>query len=162
MDSNQKIMNLNKETRDIDKLVRDIHKYLVQFTKRNLKKNGLTMPRFMVLWNIKKNQPVNMSFLHEKMYMANSTLTVIVDKLVDEKFVKRYRSPEDRRVVLLELTESGDKLLCKMLYVRQSFLEKALNDLDLQEQDKVIESISSVCNNLESLLKKGDDMDEYS
>jgi DNA-binding MarR family transcriptional regulator len=104
MNLNQEIMNLNKETRDIDNLIRDINKYLVQFTKRNLKKNGLTMPRFKVLWNIKKNQPVNMSFLHKKMYMANSTLTVIVDKLVDEKFVKRYRSPEDRRVVLLELT----------------------------------------------------------
>ncbi|PXV61144.1 MarR family winged helix-turn-helix transcriptional regulator [Halanaerobium congolense] len=160
MNLNQEIMNLNKETRDIDNLIRDINKYLVQFTKRNLKKNGLTMPRFKVLWNIKKNQPVNMSFLHKKMYMANSTLTVIVDKLVDEKFVKRYRSPEDRRVVLLELTESGDKLLCKMIYVRQSFLEKALIDLDLQEQDEVIKSISSVCNNLEGLLKKGDDVDE--
>jgi hypothetical protein len=47
-----------------------------------------------------------------------------------------------------------------MIYVRQSFLEKALIDLDLQEQDEVIKSISSVCNNLEGLLKKGDDVDE--
>ncbi|MFO7815554.1 MAG: MarR family transcriptional regulator [Halanaerobiales bacterium] len=62
-----------------------------------------------------------MSFLHNKMHMANSTLTVIVDKLVQDRLVKRYRNPEDRRIVLLELTKKGKKKLSKMLDIRQSF-----------------------------------------
>jgi len=151
---------LKKETKDIDKLIRDIHKHLVQYTKRHLRKNGLTIPRFSVLWHIKKSQPVNMSFLHKRMYMANSTLTIIVDKLVEKELVKRYRNPDDRRVVLLELTESGNKLLCKMLNIRQSFLEQALVELDADKQQVLMELLGTILNNLEKSLDKGNNIDE--
>lgn len=153
-------MELNNETEEIDKILRDIHKYLAQYTKVNLKKNNLTMPRFMVLWYISKCQSVNMSSLHEKMYMANSTLTVIVDKLVETEFVERYRSPKDRRVVLLELTESGDKKLCKILNLRQSFLQEAMDDLNLADQTKLIELLSPILNNFKNMLEEGEKLDE--
>ena len=153
-------MELNPETREIDRLFRDVHKHLVQYTKGKLRDHDLTMPRFLVLWHISKFQPVNMSFLHNKLYMANSTLTVIVDKLVEENLVKRYRNPDDRRIVLLELTEDGDQLLCKMLNVRQSFLEEALHDLKTKQQQELIELLTPVKDNLEKLLDRGDDIDE--
>ena len=160
MEFEKEISQLNQKTRDIDKLIRDIHKNLVQYTKLNLKQNGLTMPRFTVLWHITKAQPVNMSYLHKKMYIANSTLTIIVDKLVEEGLVKRYRNPDDRRVVLLELTESGNQLLCKMLNIRQSFLEKAIVKLDSDQQNVLIELLSTILDNLEKSLNKGKNIDE--
>lgn len=153
-------MSSSKETKIIDKTIRDIHKNLVKYTKGSLRDNNLTMPRFLVLWYITKHQPVNMSFLHDKMHMANSTLTVIVDKLVEDRLVKRYRNPEDRRIVLLELTKKGDKKICKMLDIRQKFLEKALIDLDDKEKDKLIMLLKTVLNNLEVLLKEGEDNNE--
>jgi DNA-binding MarR family transcriptional regulator len=149
-------MASNKTTKVIDKLIRDINKNLVSYTKDSLRKNDLTMPRFLVLWHIVKEQPVNMSFLHKKMYMANSTLTVIVDKLVQDKLVKRYRSPEDRRIVLLELTQKGDKKLCDMLKIRQDFLEEALQDLDKESQKKLINLLSIILSNLEDIKKDGE------
>ncbi|MCF8012685.1 MAG: MarR family transcriptional regulator [Clostridiales bacterium] len=160
MEFEKEISQLNQKTRDIDKLIRDIHKNLVQYTKQNLKQNGLTMPRFTVLWHITKAQPVNMSYLHKKMYIANSTLTIIVDKLVEEGLVKRYRNPDDRRVVLLELTKDGDELLCKMLALRQSFLEKALQDLDSNEQEALINLLGSILSNLQNDVKQGNNIDE--
>lgn len=160
MSSEEENKKLKKETRNIDKLIRDIHKHLVQYTKKHLKHNGLTIPRFSVLWHIKKSQPVNMSFLHKKMYMANSTLTIIVDKLVDKELVKRYRNPDDRRVVLLELTESGNKLLCKMLNIRQRFLQQAITELDSDKQQVLMELLGTILNNLENSLHKGNKLDE--
>lgn len=153
-------MASSEETKIIDKTIRDIHKNLVKHTKGALRENNLTMPRFLVLWYITKHQPVNMSFLHDKMHMANSTLTVIVDKLVEDELVKRYRNPEDRRIVLLELTEKGDKKLCKMLDIRQSFLEKALVDLDDKEKDSLIMLLGTVLDNLEELLEEGESKNE--
>lgn len=150
-------MDLNKETKELDKIIRDINKCLVEYTKNSLKENGLTMPRFLVLWHITKYEPVNMSVLHQKMYMANSTLTVIVDKLVKEVLVKRYRNSEDRREVLLELTEKGNDLLLEMLNVRQSFLENSLKELQLEKQNKLINLLKPVLKNLEQNMKKGDE-----
>ncbi|MGM0438195.1 MAG: MarR family winged helix-turn-helix transcriptional regulator [Bacillota bacterium] len=150
-------MDLNKETKELDKVIRDINKCLVEYTKNSLKENDLTMPRFLVLWHITKYEPVNMSVLHEKMYMANSTLTVIVDKLVKEKLVKRYRNSEDRREVLLELTKKGNDLLLEMLNVRQSFLENSLKELQLEKQKILINLLKPVLKNLEQNIKKGDE-----
>ncbi len=141
-------MASKQSTKVIDKLIRDIHKNLVKYTKSSLHENDLTMPRFLVMWHITKEQPVNMSYLHKKMYMANSTLTVIVDKLVNDNLVKRYRNPEDRRIVLLELTEKGDNKLCDMLDIRQGFLEDALNDLDKTDKENLIDLLTLVLNNL--------------
>ena len=152
--------DLTEETKEIDKLIRDIHKHLVEYTKRNLKKDGLTMPRFKVLWYITKEQPVNMSFLHRKMYLSNSTLTIIVDKLVEEDLVDRSRNPEDRREVMLELTGNGEQLLCKMLSIRQEFLEKGLKDLDSGKKEELIELLSTTLDNLENLFKEGTNQHE--
>ncbi|MFW6270549.1 MAG: MarR family winged helix-turn-helix transcriptional regulator [Bacillota bacterium] len=143
---------VREETKTIDKFFRDIHKYLVEYTKEHLKELDLTMPRFLVLWHITKNEPINMSSLHQKMYMANSTLTVIIDKLLEENLVKRYRNPEDRRMVLIELTDKGSKKLREVLKVRQKFLEKALSDLDYKKQQQLTCLLKPISNNLKNLL----------
>ena len=118
------------------------------------------MPRFLVLWHIAKWQPVNMSFLHEKMFMANSTLTVIVDKLVEAELVNRHRNPEDRRVVLIELTKKGDKKLIKMLNLRQSFLEKSMVDLTEEDKKQFLDLLLPILDNLKEMLEEGDKKDE--
>ena len=145
-------MELKESTKEMDKTIRDIHKCLVEFTKGSLKENDLTKQRFLVLWYITKNQPVNMSYLHDKMYMANSTLTVIVDRLVEDSFLKRYRNPKDRREVLLELTESGTDILSRLLNIRHSFLEKALEDLSEKQKESLINLLNIILNNLEDMM----------
>jgi len=146
-------MEIKENTKVMDKTIRDIHKYLVEFTKGSLKENGLTKQRFLVLWYIIKNQPVNMSYLHDKMYMANSTLTVIVDRLVEDDLLNRYRNPKDRREVLLELTDKGSNILSKLLNTRHSFLEKALEDLSEEQIDNLNNLLYVVLNNLEDMMK---------
>jgi len=149
-------VKLNKQTKIIDKLIRDIHKNLVSYTKDSLKENNLTTPRFLVLWHIVKEEPVNMSYLHDKMYMASSTLTVVVDKLVEDDLVKRYRNPEDRREVMLKLTDKGDSKLCQLLAIRQGFLGKALEILNEEEKDDLLRLLTTVLNNLEIIQKEGE------
>lgn len=146
--------NIKEETTIIDKLFRDIHKHLVEYTKGYIKEIGLTMPSFFVLWHVTKYEPVNISYLHKKTYMANSTLTIIIDKLVKESLVKRYRSPEDRRMVLIELTDKGNDKLCEMLEIRQKFLEEALSNLDESAQQQLINLLKPILNNLEVLVEQ--------
>lgn len=149
-------MEIRGQTKRIDKLIRDIHKNLVNFTKSSLKDNDLTMPRFLVLWHITKEQPVNMSYLHNKMYMASSTLTVVVDKLVEDDLVKRYRNPEDRREVMLKLTDKGDSKLRQLLAIRQGFLGKALENFKKEEKDDLLRLLTTILNNLEVIQKEGE------
>jgi len=42
--------------------------------------------------------------------VKSSTVTGIVDRLEQKKFIKRFRNSPDRRVITIELTKAGIKL----------------------------------------------------
>ncbi|MFW6410360.1 MAG: MarR family winged helix-turn-helix transcriptional regulator, partial [Halanaerobiales bacterium] len=145
---------MEETTKEIDNLMRNIHKLLVKYTKDHLKSYSLTVPRFKTLWTVSINQPINMSNLHNKMYLAKSTLTVIVDRLVEDGLLKRHRDSHDRRVVLVEITEQGQKYLDELLQIRQNYLQHALAELDQGEKKHLIELLSPILSKLKKDLKE--------
>jgi DNA-binding MarR family transcriptional regulator len=81
---------------------------------------------------------VNMRELSEELQLPMSTLTGIVDKLVKKEFVRRARTDEDRRVVQVELTESGRKMICLRKTAHTSVCEGILNALTDEEQNELL------------------------
>ena len=134
----------------IEAKIRNIAKYLNEYTKDHLKYYNLTLGRFHVLRVIIESQPVSMGYIHEELHMANSTVTVIVDYLNEAGLVKRRRDADDRRVVLLEITEEGKEIMAGLLKKRQDFLKKALLDME--------GSAEELAELLENLLDKIEDI----
>ena len=143
---------MEETTKKVDNLLCNIHKLLIKYTKNNLKDYELTVPRFKTLWMVSKLQPVNMSKLNGEMYMANSTLTIIIDRLVDDAFLERYRNPEDRREVLVEMTEKGKEALEQLLEIRQGLLEEALEDLQDNQRENLITLLQPILQKLKEEL----------
>jgi DNA-binding MarR family transcriptional regulator len=135
-----------KTNKKIEEKIRNIAKYLNEYTKDHLKCYNLTIGRFHVLRVIIESQPVSMGEIHEELHMANSTVTVIVDYLHEAGLVKRKRDTEDRRVVLLEITDEGRKIMESLLKKRQNFMQKALVDMQ--------DSAEELAQLLEKLLNK--------
>jgi len=150
------VMDILEQTKDLDHLFKNISKFIILFTKKEAIELGLTVPRFKVLWLIDKLAPVNMTRLKEDAYMANSTLTVIVDALVADDLVKRHRDSADRRVVLLEVTKQGKEKLSQILELRQKFLQECLNKLKLDEQHKLIALLTPVLGYMEDYFESYD------
>ena len=61
----------------------------------------------MVVWAEKK---VSVKTLGERLFLDSGTLTPLLKSLEAKGFVKRYRSSEDERVLIVELTEAGAAL----------------------------------------------------
>ena len=61
----------------------------------------------MVFWEQKK---INVKELGKKLYLDSGTLTPVLKSLEAKGFVHRYRSTEDERVLLVEITEAGEAL----------------------------------------------------
>jgi DNA-binding MarR family transcriptional regulator len=135
-----------KTNKKIEEKIRNIAKYLNEYTKDHLRCYNLTLGRFHVLRVIIESQPVSMGEIHEELHMANSTVTVIVDYLHEAGLVKRKRDTEDRRVVLLEMTDKGRDIMESLLEKRQDFMKKAL--LDMQDSAEELAQL------LEKLLNK--------
>lgn len=61
----------------------------------------------MVLWEYKK---VGIKELGRKLFLDSGTLTPVLKSLESKGYIRRYRSAEDERVLIAEITDSGEKL----------------------------------------------------
>ena len=61
----------------------------------------------MVFWEQKK---INVKELGKKLYLDSGTLTPVLKSLEAKGFVKRYRSAEDERILIVEITDKGKDL----------------------------------------------------
>ncbi len=85
-----------------------------------------------------------------------STATWVVDKLVTKKYLKRYNSITDRRIVKVGLTGKGQKTF--ELFQKKKMItgEAILSGLDEKEQLKLIKLLEKATDNLtfETLREK--------
>ncbi len=67
--------------------------------------------------------------------VAISTPVTIIDRLIKKKYVLRKVGKEDRRQVLVNLTEKGNDLYNKLLEIRLNSMEIILDSLPEEEID---------------------------
>ncbi len=79
-----------------------------------------------------------MTEVAEEALLSLSTVTGIMDSLVEKAFVRRERCDEDRRVVRVELTPEGRKLHRQSLEFRMKLVHGMLAPLSRIEQDTFI------------------------
>ena len=75
-----------------------------------LDKLGITYTQYivmMVLWEKKK---ITVKELGKKLFLDSGTLTPVLKSMETKGLVKRYRSTEDERVLMVEITENGEAL----------------------------------------------------
>jgi len=87
-----------------------------------------------VIEAINIHTPKNMSSVAKMLMVTTGTLTISVNGLVKKGYVDRARSEEDRRVVLISLTEKGCKAFAQHKKFHQSMIESIVKDLDETEQ----------------------------
>jgi DNA-binding MarR family transcriptional regulator len=71
---------------------------------------GLTPSQFEILSILSEEGDIPLNRVSERLCCACSNVTGLVDHLERDGLVKRQRSEEDRRVILLGLTEKGQEM----------------------------------------------------
>ncbi|WP_026476937.1 MarR family winged helix-turn-helix transcriptional regulator [Alkaliphilus transvaalensis] len=98
---------------------------------------NLTFPQFKVLYIINKEKICSMSNLSEMMEVSKGTMTTMLNKLVEDGYVKRSNSYKDRRTVFVELTEIGiERINCVQDKLIDS-LGRVTEKLDEEQQREV-------------------------
>ena len=70
----------------------------------------------MVMWAEKK---ISVRDMGKRLYLDSGTLTPVLKSLESKGYIRRYRSTEDERVLIVELTEEGSRLRDEAVEVPQ-------------------------------------------
>ena len=84
---------------------------------------GLTYPQYLVMLVLWERDDVPVKDIGERLFLDSGTLTPLLKRLEAAHLVKRTRSSEDERQVLIALTSQGHALKDKARAVPQSILE---------------------------------------
>jgi DNA-binding MarR family transcriptional regulator len=90
-----------------------------------LDKLGLTYPQYLVMMVLWERDGVAVKAIGEKLFLDSGTLTPLLKRLEAAELVKRTRSTEDERQVLIALTPKGQALKDQARAVPQAILSRS-------------------------------------
>ncbi|WP_454615786.1 MarR family winged helix-turn-helix transcriptional regulator [Bradyrhizobium cenepequi] len=86
---------------------------------------GLTYPQYLVMLVLWEKDGVPVKDIGERLFLDSGTLTPLLKRLAAAQLIKRTRSTEDERQVLIALTPQGQALKEKARAVPQQVLAAA-------------------------------------
>ncbi|MBD8026308.1 MarR family transcriptional regulator [Ureibacillus sp. Re31] len=115
----------------------------LRFTSHLIKQKGreilsnytITPPQFIALQWLHESGDMTIGELSNKMYLAFSTTTDLVDRMEKNELVVRIRDDQDRRVVHIHLLQEGERIIEEVIEKRQNYLQELLVDFDKEEVD---------------------------
>lgn len=110
---------------------------------------GVSEKELFIIVFVGKNESVKMSDIAESLHAPLSTLTSIVDKLVDNEYLMRYNWQEDRRVVKVALAKKGKKSYSAFMKQKNVNATKVLNKFTESEQGILINYLTKLSESLD-------------
>jgi len=107
---------MNQKT--TDNQILQFHQQIVELIKKYQFRDrnqiccfGISVSQCYILETLHTHGPLTMNELAKKMYLKISTITRVVEQLVKKNYVKREEGLNDRRVRLINLTDSRRALI---------------------------------------------------
>lgn len=111
---------------------------------------GLTYPQYLVMLVLWERDDVPVKDIGERLFLDSGTLTPLLKRLEAAHLVKRTRSSEDERQVLIALTSQGHALKDKARAVPQSVL--AASDCSVSELVAMKDEIVALRDRLNAVI----------
>ncbi|HZU84976.1 MAG TPA: MarR family transcriptional regulator [Polyangiaceae bacterium] len=91
--------------------------------------SGLTFPQIIVMYALTWLGPLPVSALAEKLRLSVAATSQLVDRLVEDQYVAREESPDDRRVRLVRVRPYGKDFMDRLNEMRRRELTEAFDRL---------------------------------
>lgn len=105
---------------------------------------NITAPQFIALQILMSQGELTIGELSQKMSLACSTITDLIDRMEKNKLVVRKRDNNDKRVVRIEVLPLGYELVHKVVEKRRKFLAGKLEGFEEKEMIFLKESLQSL------------------
>ncbi|ASF28099.1 MULTISPECIES: MarR family transcriptional regulator [Bacillus amyloliquefaciens group] len=113
-------------------------------------KLDMSMPQMKVLMLLNNHETLKVSEIAEKMGASLSNTTGLLDRLEKSSFITRAPSEEDRRSVVVQLTENAKDIFRSLYQKGHVKLKRSLETLTAEEKQTVNQGLAILARALES------------
>jgi DNA-binding MarR family transcriptional regulator len=106
--------------------------------------SGLSWTAFVVLWVSWIWEPIETRTIAEEGGFSKATLTGVLQTLESRGLIKRNRSQEDKRLVLVTLTAKGRKLMVSLFPEFNKHEHEVLSGLSVQQKRELATALRQI------------------
>lgn len=82
--------------------------------------------------------------IKEKILIASSSTTYVIDQLEKKAYVERIINPEDKRITYVVLSEKGSQLMTEIFPTHAKTIENSFSGLDDQELEQLLKLLAKL------------------
>lgn len=133
----EKVILIEKYLRHVDYIVRKKGREI-------LNDFSITWPQFIALQILIDDGNLTVGELSQRMSLACSTITDLIDRMEKNNLVERIGDEKDKRIVRIKVKSIGYELVDQVLEKRRIYLSSKLKDLDEEKKDFLLQSLFSL------------------
>lgn len=137
-------MEFSESVVQVERLLRHVAFIIKKRGRDILEDFDITTPQFLALLVLKENPGLTMGELCERLFLACSTATDLIDRLQKNGYLGRNRDPQDRRVIRLTITEKGIEVIRQVVVARRHYVDSILKKLSQGEIDELALSLEKL------------------
>ncbi|MDA3931283.1 MAG: MarR family transcriptional regulator [Tenericutes bacterium] len=137
----------NSEAKKIvNELLVDIFNRILIIEAEFMKKQNvkLSMNEIHVLEAIQKVEEPSMSNIAKKLHITVGSLTTAINTLYQKKFVERDKDEDDRRKVIIQLTDLSKEVLHMHDLFHEQMIDSVFEELNVDEDQLLIDSLRNL------------------
>ncbi|HOP70288.1 MAG TPA: MarR family transcriptional regulator [Bacillota bacterium] len=128
----------------IERLLRHVAFIIKKRGRDILSDFDITTPQFLALVVLKDRPGITMGELCERLYLACSTATDLIDRMEKNGYLERNRDADDRRVIRLSITEKGQNIIDQVINARRRYVDSILKQLTQEEIDQLAQALEKL------------------
>jgi DNA-binding MarR family transcriptional regulator len=119
---------------------------------------NVTVPQLKSLFFISHEGTTNLSKLASRLGTTPTNVTGIVDRLLKKGLLTRTESGQDRRILLLKLTEDGEKLVAKLRERRRGYMSEVLDHMSQDELAVLVQGLTFMAKAAENQERESEEL----
>lgn len=137
---------MSKTKELINELLVKVFNNILSIEEANLRDQGieLSMNEVHILEAINNSTEPSMSNVAKALRITTGTLTTSISRLVLKKYVVRYTDLEDRRKVLVKLTDEAYEVLRIHNDFHNQMIEAMIQEMKIDEDEVLIKSLENI------------------
>lgn len=89
---------------------------------------GITYPQYLVLLILWENEQQTVNEIAQKLILNTNTITPLLQRMENLALLQRSKSKTDERKTIVSLTEKGNELKAKAVYIPEKLASGFLNE----------------------------------